>query len=312
MTESTTQENEFNKLLESWMEISKCFWGGLGEKQKESPGLSGVSFDFFKGDDSDADEDKYKAYRTWEASVNNLTSFLKIMAAPTNQEEMSKNMMAFTEAIAQATGDTLESFTEFQGQMIQSLVKVGEHTKAYTFDDLNHRAFESFRELYQSEFQKYLNVPKIGLPREFHERLSQLADKYTLFYSHLTELLYFFSLPFEKTNRVMQKRIKKMLDEGNLVEDSKQAYGEWIKMLEKNFMELLKSSEYTEVLNNTIISLAACKNIKRDVVAIFLKDLQIPTSVEMDEVYKTLYQMKKKIGELTKQVEALQEAVANG
>jgi len=308
MTESTMQGNEFGKLIESWMEVSKSFWQDFGAKQGDTIDMSNLNFDFFKNTDEGEDEDNYKTYRTWEASANNFTSFLKIMATPKNQEELSKGVIAFTEAMTQLTGETLENFTDFQSQMVSSFAKINEHTKAYTLDELNHSAFESFRDLYRSEFQKYLNIPKIGLPREFHERLSQLADKYTLFYSHLIELFYFFSLPFEKTNRAMNKRIHKMLEKGELVEDSKEAYGEWIKMLEKNFMEMLKSSEYTEVLNNTIISLAACKNVKRDVVAIFLKDLQIPTSTEMDDVYKTLYQMKKKINELSKQVEMLQNA----
>jgi poly[(R)-3-hydroxyalkanoate] polymerase subunit PhaE len=312
MTESTTQGNEFGKLVESWMEISKGFWQDFGAKQGDSFDVSGLNFDFFKGADDGGDEDKYKTYRTWEASVNNFSSFLKIMAAPKNQEELSKGVIAFAEAVTQLTGESLENFTDFQSQMVKSFAKVGEHTKAYTLDDLNHSAFESFRDLYRSEFQKYLNIPKIGLPREFHERLSQLTDKYNLFYSHLIELFYFFSLPFEKTNRTMQKRIQEMLERGEIAEDPKETYGEWIKTLEKNFMEMLKSSEYTEVLNNTIISLADCKNVKRDVVAIFLKDLQIPTSTEMDDVYKTLYQMKKKIRELSKQVETLQNAVNNG
>ncbi len=311
MMDTTMQGNEFAKLVESWMEISNSFWKGLGTNQGETYGISGLNFDFFKNDAGSVDEDKYKAYQTWETSVNNLTSFLKLLAAPKDQEELSKSIMVFTEAIGQTTGDTLENFTEFQTQLVNSFAKVGEHTKVFTFEDLDHSAFESFRELYRSEFQKYLNIPKIGLPREFHETLSQLVDKYTLFYSHLIELLYFFSLPFEKTNRIMQKKIKKMLEQGEVVDNSKGAYNEWIKELEMSFMDLLKSSEYTEVLNNTIISLAACKNVRRDVIAIFLKDLQIPTSVEMDEVYKTLYQMKKKIGELSRQVEKLQIAVNN-
>jgi polyhydroxyalkanoate synthesis regulator phasin len=290
------------------MEVSKSIWQNFGAKQDESFDVSKLNFPFFKSTD-ESDDDKFKTYRTWEASVNNFASFLRIISAPKNQEELHKGIIAFSEALTQLTSETLENFTEFQSQIVKSFAKVGEHTKAYTYDDLNHSAFESFRELYRSEIQKYLNIPKIGLPREFHERLSQMTDKYTLFYSHLTELFYFFSLPFEKTHRTMQKKIKEMLERGEITEDSNKAYNEWIKTLEGNFMELLKSTEYTEVLNNTIISLADCKNAKRDVVSIYLKDLQIPTSTEMDEVYKTLYQMKKKIRELTKQVEELQNAV---
>ena len=216
--------------------------------------------------------------------------------------------MTFAEAMAHAAGDSLENFTEFQSQAVRNFAKINEHTKAYNFDDLDHDAFESFRKLYQSELQKYLQIPKIGLPREFHEHLSQLTDKSNIFSSYLLEFIYLFSLPFERTNRVMQKRIQHMLENGTFVEDSKQVYNDWIKSLEGNFMELLKSKEYTNVLDKTITSLAAYKSVKTNVVDVFLKEMQIPTSREMNDIYKELYQMKKKIKDLNLKIEKLQNS----
>ncbi|EKD38487.1 MAG: PhaE [uncultured bacterium] len=307
MTDTTHQGNEIGKLVETWMAMGQNFWRGIGASANGEEGLgsSGLNFDFAANGDQ-ADDNKYKTYKTWEASVNNSISFLKLMSAPENQDTLYRSIAAYTEAMTQAAGDSLENFTEFQSQVVKSLAKVGEHTKAYNFDDLDHTAFESFRELYRTELQKYLKIPKIGLPREFHERLSELADKSNIFSSHLIELIYQFSTPFEKTNRAMQAKIKGMLEGGEVVEDTKQVYNDWIKALEGHFMELLKSGEYTDVLNNTITSLAAYKGVKNDVADVFLKEMQIPTGREMDEVYKDIYHMKKKIRELTKQVEKLQ------
>ncbi|MGB3211020.1 MAG: poly(R)-hydroxyalkanoic acid synthase subunit PhaE [Desulforhopalus sp.] len=299
------QVNDFGKLVESWMDMAQAFWKDVGAKQEEGFSGIGLNFDFDTGNDG-ADENKYKTYKTWEASVNNFNSIVKIMMAPENQENVSKGILAFTEGLAEAAGESLENFAEFQGQIVKSFTKVGEQTKAYNFDNLDRTAFESFRDLYKTEFQKYLHIPKIGLPREFHEQLSQLTDKSNIFSSYLVELFYLFTLPFEKTNRVMQQKVKQMLENGEFAEDSKQVYSEWIKILEGHFMELLKSREYTEVLNNTITSFAAYKSVKSDVIDVFLKELQIPTTRDMDEVYKDLYQMKKKIRALSRQVEELQ------
>lgn len=313
MIESTWQGNEFGKMFETWIETSKNFWqlDAREEKTVSEPDLN-VNSDKkdTQGDASDKYDDgsQYKTYRSWEAAVNNFTTFMRVMAEPENQKNLGNSLITFSEVMTQAAGDALENLTEFQGQVVNSFAKVNEHTKAYNFDDIDHSAFESFRELYRSEFQKYLNMPKIGLPREFHERLSNLADSSTLFNSYLTELLYLFSLPFEKTNRVMQEKISHKMEEGDFeyLKDSKKTYGEWIKTLEGNFTELLNSSEYTAVLNKTIVSLADCKNVRQEVMGGILKDLQIPTNKEMDDVYKDLYQMKKKIRQLTSQVESLQ------
>jgi len=305
MAGTTRQENEFGGLMESWMEIAQSFWQNIGGSQEET--LSGIGLNFSSDTGEEGpDGEKYKTYKTWETTFSNFNSLLAMMMAPENQENLAKNFLAFSEGLTEATGESLENIAEFQSQMVRSFSKVGEHTKAYNFDDLDRSVFTSFRELYTTEFQKYLQMPKLGLPREFQERLSLLTDKSNLFSSYLIELFYLFSLPFEKTNRVMQQKIKQMLEKGEFSEDSKQTYNEWIKVLEGHFMELLKSAEYTEVLNNTITSLADYKSVKSDVTDIFLKELQIPTSRDMDEVYKDLYQMKKKISELSRQVEKLQ------
>lgn len=305
MADTTGKGNEFGELIESWMKIAQNCWLEMGKGSEETLSGAGLSFDF-DTDGEGTDDDKFKTYKTWQSSVNNFSSLLKIMMAPENQESLSKSFFAFTEGMAEVTGESLENIAEFQSQLVKSFTKVGEHTKAYSFDDLDRSAFESFRELYKTEFQKYLNIPKIGLPREFHEQLSHLTDTSNIFSSYLAELFYLFTLPIEKSNRVMQRKMKEMIERGELGADSKQLYNEWIKVLEGHYMELLKSKDYTEVLDNTIGSLAAYKNVKTDVTNVFLKQLQIPTSRDMDEVYKDLYQMKKKIKELSKKVARLE------
>ena len=88
--------------------------------------------------------------------------------------------------------------------------------------------------------------------------------------------------------------------------DPAKLYNEWIKILEGNFMQLMKSQEYTNLLNALIRSLAEYKAVKNDVTNIALKELQIPTNKEMDEVYKELYVTKKKVKELTRRLEKLE------
>ncbi len=301
-------ENEFGKLVGSWMESTQTFWQALGFQKESTLNGAGFNFNFDSGKEKEekVDEYKYKTYKNWETTVNNYTSLMQSMMAPENHENLAKGFLTFSEGLVETAGETLENFTDFQSQLVKSFAKAGEHTKAYNFDDLDRTTFEAFRELYRTEFQKYLHVPKVGLNREYNEQMSELIDKSNIFSSYLIELLYLFSVPFEKTNWVMQQKIEKMLETGEVVEDSKQAYNEWIKILEGHFMELLKSHEYTEVLNNTITSLAAYKNVKNDVTDIFLKEFQIPTRKDMDDVYRDIYLMKKKIRTLSKQMESLQ------
>jgi hypothetical protein len=304
MSDTAQQGNEMVKLFEAWLETGRKFW--QEKKSGSDETHDGHDFTFTFATDEEAAGKKYKTYRTWETSIDSYLSFVKLMAAPENQQGLLKSTSTCFEAMVEAAGDSMENFAEFHSQLINSFATVGEHTKAYNFDDLDHASFESFRDLYRSEFQKYFNIPKIGLPREFHEQLSTLVDKSNIYSSHLLELIYLFSIPFEKTNMTMQHKLKGMLEKGEFPQDYKQSYAEWIKILEGHYMELLKSREYTHVLNDFIGSLAAYKDVKNEVINVFIKDMQIPTNKEMDEVYKDIYKMKRTIKELTRKVETLQ------
>lgn len=305
MSDTAQQDNEMATLFEAWLDAGRKFWQDSGFDSRAANNENDFSFNFTQ-DYEEENDGRYKTYRTWETSVNSYFSFLKLMTSPDNLQELLKSSNTYFEAMIEASGDSMENFTEFQSQLIKSFTTMGEHTRDFNLDDLNHASFESFRELYRSEFQKYFNIPKIGLPREFHEQLSALVDKSTIYFSHLFELIYLFSIPLEKTNRVMQLKYEKMLEKGEIPTDFKQGYGEWIKILEGHYMELLKSQDYTLVLNNFIKSLAAYKNVRNEVINFLIKDLQIPTNKEMDEVYKDIYLMKRKIKDLTSQIEGLQ------
>jgi hypothetical protein len=253
------------------------------------------------------DDDKHRAYRTWETSAKNFTAFLKIMSAPENQQAMAESSATFAEAFNHATRESFENLLEFQGKLIDSFARASEHTQSLNPVDFDHSAFQSFRELYKTEWQKYLHVPKIGLPRELHEQLSDFVDKSNIFYSYIGELLCLFARPFEQSNQALQRKIQAMLEGGEIENDPTKLYNEWIRILEGNFMQLLQSTEYTNLLNEIIRSLTAYKKVKNDITSVFLKELQVPTNKDMDGVYKDLYLMKKKVRELSSRLEKLEK-----
>jgi hypothetical protein len=297
--------SEITKLFESWMDTANKFWKDVESSRGETPTWGGVDLNFGSKEEAKG-EDKHRTYRSWETSVKNFAAFLKIMSAPENQQAMAENSTAFAEAYGEAAKESFENLLEFQTNLIQSFARASEHTQSYNPDDFDHSAFKSFRELYKNEWQKYLHIPKIGLPRELHEQLADFVDKSNIFYSYVGELLYLFGRPFEKSNQAMQEKMNAMLEQGEVENDSTKIYNEWIKVLEGNFMQLLQSQEYTELLNEIIRSLTAYKTVKNDVTNVFLKEFQVPTNSDMDEVYKELYLTKKKLKELTIRLEKLE------
>jgi len=68
-------------------------------------------------------------------------------------------------------------------------------------------------------------------------------------------------------------------------------------------MTLLKSPEYTQVMNSTIEALTQYRKAKEEMLYDLLQDIPIPTNKEMDEFYKEFYLLKKKVRELSRKLE---------
>jgi class III poly(R)-hydroxyalkanoic acid synthase PhaE subunit len=195
---------------------------------------------------------------------------------------------------------------ELQRQMIERASKIGQQTKAYSFEDIDQEVFRSFREIYEKEFKKFFQIPQLGLTRFYQERSNRLMDKLNMFNTHLSEFVYLFYVPIEKATAVMQEKISLMAEKGELHDDIKVYYNNWVKILEGHYMTLLQSPEYTQALDNTIGSLVEYREAKDDLLSDVLQFFPIPTNKEMDALYKEFHVLKRKIRELSQKLEDIE------
>ena len=90
------------------------------------------------------------------------------------------------------------------------------------------------------------------------------------------------------------------MDKGDLPGDPKKYYQIWIKILEDHYMTLFQSPEYIRTLNKTLDSMSEFSKAKKEILQDFLNMLPVPNHKEMDELYKEIHFLKKRIKELEK------------
>jgi hypothetical protein len=94
---------------------------------------------------------------------------------------------------------------------------------------------------------------------------------------------------------------QKMVDENQISDEPKQIYKVWIKTLEGYYMQLLQSSEYNRAMNDLINCQAEYKKAMGQILTACYKQLQIPTNQELDELYREIYLLKKKLRSVEKE-----------
>jgi len=291
-------ENEQNKsgpetLFADWMKTSTAFWESMASTWPAFNKAGGVT------PDSKKDDKTSRFQKSWESTQKTWAAWSQIINEPETMKTLFKETGMLPEIFLKIAQTGLNSFVHLQQQWLERAGKVQESTKSYTFENFDEDALKVWTKLYETELRKIFNIPQLGLTRFYQEKMIRSVDKFNMFQSNLTEFLRLLSFPMEKSFQVLQEKLVALADEGNLPEDSKVYYQMWIKILEGNYMTLLQSSEYTKILNKTLHSMSEFSEAKKDLLQdTLLYTLPIPTQKEMDELYKEIYLLKKRIKEL--------------
>jgi len=290
MKQSDSDKN-FNINMHEWMQSAFNVW-----KQMAQPGDQG------KTQAETTFTGSKKTDQFFMSSLNMFQLACANMFTPENIDATIQKSDAITSATLEIMQHMTEGVMEMQNSWIERMVRIGKETKAYSFDDMDKEMFTTWKNIYEKEIQQFFQIPTLGLFRFYQERINVAIDKQNIFSEALSEFMYTLFVPVEKSAAVFQKELEEKIARGELSNNLKEYYNRWIRILEGHFMSLLKSEEYTEVLNRTISSYTQFKKAKDDVLTDFLQHIPVPTNKEMDELYKEIYELKQKVKSLQKSV----------
>jgi hypothetical protein len=293
-------ENEHDKFgpenfFADWIKTSTAVWESISSMWSAfNPAYDG-SPDPNKDDQTGRFQESLKStQKTWKV-------WSQIVTEPETVETLFKETGMLPEIFFKIAQTGLNSFVHLQRQWLEKAGRFQESTKSYAFKDIDEDAIKVWSELYQTELRKIFNIPQVGLMRFYQEKMIRSVDKFNIFQSNLTEFLHLLSLPMEKSIQILQEKLAQLADEGNLPEDSKVYYQMWIKILEGRYMTLFQSPKYTTSLNNILHAMSEFSEAKKELLQdTLLYMLPVPTQKEMDELYKEIYLLKKRIKELEK------------
>jgi polyhydroxyalkanoate synthase subunit PhaE len=297
MEEPKQGTTESEPMLEAWMKTSSEFWGtALKAWSAAIPTTDDAS--------SRGNPGKNRAAESWETTLKSLKAASSVLGEPGALEGLMKGVNTVPELMVKMLKPAWEGVFHLQQEWMDRAARIGKSTAAYNFENLDQEVFRAFGEIYQREFQQFLKVPPVGLTREYQERLNEALDKFNLFQATVAEFLSVVYLPFEKSYKVLQERLTELAEEGKLPEKSRDYYRIWIKILEGHYMTLFKSPDYVRELAKTLDTMGEYWVARRKMLEDALKVLPVPTQQEMDELYKEIYVLKKRLRTLEKQNQA--------
>lgn len=293
MNEKREEKSGPETLLAAWMKSATEFWGSMARmwtgamETPETPTPSERS-------------DKGRVQESMESALKMWQTLSSAMGEPAAMDSLYSGVNALPQVLIKIAQTGWDGFFSMQQQWMERMGRIGRSTEAYKFENLDKDAFRAWTDIYEREFRQFLQAPQLGLTRFYQERTARFVDKFNLLQGAMTEFMYLIYLPMEKSFRVMQEKLEEEAKEGKLPESSQDYYRMWLKILEGHYMTLFKSSEYTQVQSKTLNAMENYLMARQELVQDILQMFPVPTNKDMDDVYKELYELKKRIKQLEK------------
>jgi len=285
-------------LLSAWMKTATDFWGSVMEAWPEtSPSFEAPP------PSEEGEAAKVKMKETMDSVLQTWQVFSSIMKSPDLQESVSKGVNALPEMALKMSRVAFEGFFNLQKQWLNRMGRIGRSGEAFKFEDLDQGPYKAWMEMYEKEFSQLYNFPQLGLTRFYQERMSQAMDQFNRYQASMGEFFHLLYLPLEKSNHVLREKMAALAEGGKLPENFQDYYRIWLKILEGHYMTLFKSPEFTQTLAKTLEATENFMEAKQAVLQDLLQSLPVPTNKDMDDLYRELYLLKKKVKELDKKLQ---------
>ena len=123
------------------------------------------------------------------------------------------------------------------------------------------------------------------------------------------ELQYMIYNQGQKVMDALAENVAKKVKDGTEVKSVIALYQEWLNISDKSFVHLFESDEYSKLMAEVgSLKMKLQKDIELQMEK-NLKGIPVATRSEMDEMYKTIYELKKKIHQLEKMMDLDSEVI---
>ncbi len=133
---------------------------------------------------------------------------------------------------------------------------------------------------------------------------NDIANRMAIYNIKNAELQYMVYTQGAKVMDNLAESTAKKIEKGEEITSMMNLYQEWLNIGDKTFVELFESEDYSKLMAEVnAMQLKLRKDVEKQLEK-FMVGVPVATRSEMDEVYKTIYELKKQVRELEKALEA--------
>jgi hypothetical protein len=239
--------------------------------------------------------DTYKQFMNPELYKDFMDKFFGFLPESSRQQMQQMTSM-MNDGMKQMSQNGMNGYN----QMRDMMSKMGNGSQA--FGDM-HTAYTKWYGQMNEAAAPFTKMVTPNQQTKAIQEWAEIANRVSLYNIKNAELQYMIYTQGTKVMDKLAENVAKKIQDGTEVTSMLALYQEWLNISDKVYVSLFESTEYSELMAEVG---AMQMKLRRDIelqTEKMLKDIPVATRSQLDEVYKTIYDLKKQVREMESKVE---------
>ncbi|MGM0452189.1 MAG: poly(R)-hydroxyalkanoic acid synthase subunit PhaE [Thermodesulfobacteriota bacterium] len=296
METKETETGDMSALFSQWINQAAQTWQQMLQTGADPAANSTGPTE----DDSSSDDDPHRMHR--DTMFDNWQTLAKCMGQPEALSSLFSDMSKRPEVLSALVQTGWQAFHQLQQQGADPLDITNRFADTRHLFRPDEKDVNRWIDFYDKEFRKLIHMPQMGLTPLHQEKINCSLERFNEMQRETTRFILLLWGPVEEATRQMQEQILHWAAAGKMPSDSKALYKQWIKILENRYTQMFQSRSYLQTMQKAISANQQYQAARKDFLESVLQYFGVPTNRDIDDVYRELYRLKKRVKTLEKQV----------
>jgi len=247
---------------------------------------------------------KMKSGEDWQKALNDtLDEFRKRWVdLPTEMSAMSQDVESMWKLYMdqwRAFGQPWENVW-MRAPSLWGRTATGDTSALFELTDVYHSA-------YKQTLGRLATSPNLGMTREFNARLMEGFDAFTVLNLANAEYMAVVSEIWESAFKQFGEDLANLVEKGEKIENVRDLVTFWTRGAENVFLKAFRTERYTLAQGKLLNANMQYRISQRRIMEKTLDAFDMPTRTEVDEAHRRIYELKKEVKALKKQMAELQD-----
>jgi class III poly(R)-hydroxyalkanoic acid synthase PhaE subunit len=163
-------------------------------------------------------------------------------------------------------------------------------------DELNRLHWD----VYERSFGRITETPLMGFNRELMAKIIHSFDTWVEFRQASTDYHILLAKTWIQAFEQVMTELVAFSENGKQIDSIRELMNLWMDTVDHTFSKLYKAEEYLEVQQKLVSAGMRYRLKEQEITEIILKTFNLPTRSELDDAYRSLYELRKEVKVLKK------------